>query len=85
MGSDGELSEAVSESIEALILRNTACFLAAVETMDERVAEHLIRYCVMHPVYHEPTDLLPLIEKELKRKGYPHFNKLFSEAKETVE
>jgi hypothetical protein len=83
IGSDGELGEAIAKFIENLILNNVGCFLAAAETLDDHVVNHLIRYYVMTPTYHEPSETLPLIERELKRKGYPRFKKLYFEIKKT--
>lgn len=81
IGSDGELAEAMSEFIEKIVLSNVACFLSAAETLDDNVMNHLIRYYVMTPLYHEPSETLPLIEKELKKNNYPRFNKLYFKIK----
>ena len=81
IGSDGELAEAMGEFIENLILKNVACFLTSAETLDDNVMEHLIRYYVKELLYHETSDILPLIEKELNKKKYPRFNKLYFKAK----
>jgi hypothetical protein len=83
VGSDGELAEAMYEFIENLVINNVACFLAAAETLDDNVMDHLIRYYLMTPLYHEPSETLPLIEKELKKTEYPRFNKLYFKIKKT--
>lgn len=79
--SDGELAEAMYEFIENLILSNATCFLSAAEKLDDNVLDHLIRYYVMTPLYHEPSETLPIIEDELKKKSYPRFNKRYLEIK----
>ncbi len=81
--SDGELAEAMSEFIENLVLSNVACFLKAAETLDDDVMNHLIRYYVMTPLYHDPSETLPLIEKELRKNKYSRFSKLYFKIKET--
>ena len=82
IGSDGELAEAMYEFIEKLVLSNAACVLSAAETLDDNVMNHLIRYYVMTPLYHEPSETLPIIEKELKKNNYPRFSKLYFKIKE---
>lgn len=81
IGSDGELAEAMYEFIEKLILSNAACFLSAAETLDDNALNHLIRYYVMTPLYHEPSETLPIIEKELKKNNYPRFTRLYFKTK----
>ncbi len=81
IGSDGELAEAMSEFIEKLVLSNTTCFLSAAETLDDNALNHVIRYYVMTPLYHEPSETLPIIEKELKKNNYPRFKKLYFKIK----
>jgi hypothetical protein len=83
IGSDGELAEAMYEFIENLVLSNVACFLTAAETLDDNVVNHLIRYYVMTPLYHDPSDTLPLVEKELTNNKYKRFNKLYFAIKKT--
>lgn len=79
--SDGELAEAMYEFVENLILSSSACFLSAAESLNDNVLDHLVRYYVMTPLYHEPSETLPIIESELKKKSYPRFKKLYFEIK----
>jgi hypothetical protein len=75
--SDGELAEAMAQSVENMILSKLDCFLAAAEKLDYSTKEHLIRYYIMTPLYHEESGILPIIEKELKKKNFPKFKKLY--------
>lgn len=78
---DGELAEAMAEFIENMIIGKAGCFLSATEKLDNSTKEHLIRYYVMTPLYHEDSDILPVIERQLKKKNYPKFKKLYFEIK----
>jgi len=78
---DGELAEAMYEFIEKLSISKVTCFLRAAEKLDDKILDHLIRYYVMTPLYHDPVETVPLIENELKKKNYPRFKKLYFELK----
>ncbi len=74
---DGALAEVMAEFIETMILDNPQCFLGAAEKLDENVMEHLIRYYIMTPLDHEPSEILPIIEKELQKGHYVRFKKMY--------
>jgi hypothetical protein len=80
---DGEVAEAMYEFLEKLIINNVSCFLSAAETLDDNTMNHLVKYYIMTPLYHEPSETLPLIEKELKKNKYPRFNTLYFKVKKT--
>ena len=80
---DGEVAEAMYEFLEKLIIGNVSCFLAAAETLDDNTMNHLVKYYIMTPLYHEPSETLPLIEKELRKNKYPRFNDLYFKVKKT--
>jgi hypothetical protein len=72
--SDGELAEAMSEFIENLVLTNVGCFLSAAERLDDGTMKHLIRFYLMTPLYHEQSEILPIIERALKKGQFPKFD-----------
>ena len=65
------------ELIQNMVLSDVACFLGAAEKLDDNVMEHLIQHYIMTPLYHEPSETLPVIEKELQKGRYSRYNKLY--------
>jgi len=78
---DGATAEVMAEFIENMILRDSACLIGAAEKLEPDIMRHLIRYYIITPLYHEPSEILPIVEKELQNKKYPKFNKMYTNIK----
>ncbi len=78
---DGATAEVMAEFIENMILRDPACLIGAAEKLEPNIMEHLIRYYILTPLYHEPSEILPIVEKELQKKKNQKFNKIYANIK----
>jgi len=74
---DGILEEAMHEFIENMVLDDVSCLLGSIEKLDDDTMEHLVRYYFKTPLYHQPSEILPEIEKQLKKGRYPKFKKVY--------
>jgi tetratricopeptide (TPR) repeat protein len=81
--SDGVLAEVMGDFIETMILKKPRCFLGAAEKLDVNVMEYLIRYYILTPLVHEPSEILPIIEKELRKGNYVRFKKTYYSIKKS--
>jgi len=74
---DGVLAEAMHEFIENMIFDDVLCLLDSTEKLDDDILQYLIRFYFMAPLYHEPSEILPTIEKQLKKKRYPNLYRIY--------
>jgi len=74
---DGVLEETMHEFIENLVLDDVSCLLGSIEKLDDDLVEHLVRFYFRTPLYHQPSEILPIIEKQLKKGRYPKLSKIY--------
>ncbi len=74
---NAEVSEGFAEDVEKAVLEKTKCFLEGAILLDESSLRALIKHFVSAPIYHNPEEMRPPLERYRRTSKYSRFMLLY--------